>query len=56
MGIKGMTGGKYDFVWFDTIDGETVTQTGVSVSAGNITWSKPDSTGSEVALYITRSR
>ena len=54
-GLKGMAAGKYDFVWFDTIDGETVTQTGVSVSSGNVTWSKPDSMGSEVALYITCS-
>jgi len=56
MGIKGMTGGKYNLMWFDTVDGETVSQTGVSVSSGNVTWSKPDSMGSEVALYVTRLR
>jgi len=43
-------------MWFDTVDGETVSQTGVSVSSGNVTWSKPDSMGSEVALYVTRLR
>ena len=56
MGVEGMTAGKYNFMWFDTIDGDTVTQTDVSVSSDNVTWSKPDSMGSEVALYIKRSR
>ena len=54
MGIKGVTGGKYDLMWFDTVDGDTVTQAGVSVSSGNVTWSKPDSIGTEVALYVKR--
>ncbi|MHC4495731.1 MAG: hypothetical protein ACYSYM_07900, partial [Planctomycetota bacterium] len=54
MGVKGATAGMYDLKWFDAVDGDLVTQTGVSVSSGNVTWNKPDSIGSEVALYIKR--
>ena len=52
MGVKGMTAGTYDFVWFDTVDGDTVRQTGVSISSGDATWTKPASIGNEVTLYI----
>lgn len=54
MGLKGMTAGTYDLKWFDTVDGDEVTQTGVSVSAGDVTWDKPDSVDSEIALYVRR--
>ena len=54
MEIKGMKAGTYDLMWFDTVDGDTVKQTGVSVSSGDVIWSKPDSIGSEIALYIKR--
>jgi len=54
MGVKRMTAGAYDLKWFDTVDGDMVTQTGVSVSSGEATWTKPSSMGSEVALYIKR--
>jgi hypothetical protein len=54
MGIKDMTAGTYDLKWFDTVDGDMVTQTGVSVSTGEVTWAKPDSIGNEIALYIKR--
>jgi hypothetical protein len=54
MGIRGVTGGKYDLMWFDPVDGEAVTQSDVSVSSGNVSWTKPDSIGNEVALYIKR--
>jgi hypothetical protein len=49
-----MTAGTYDLKWFDTIDGSTVIQTDISVLSGDITWSRPDSIGNEVALYIGR--
>ncbi len=54
MGVKGMTAGKYDLMWFDPVDGDTVTQNGVSVPTGDTTWIKPDTIGSEVALYVKR--
>jgi hypothetical protein len=54
MGLKSMTAGTYDLKWFDTVDGDTVMQTGVSVSAGDVIWNKPDSIGREVALYVKR--
>jgi len=54
MGLKSMAAGKYNLVWFDPVDGDIVTQSGVSVSSGDVTWAKPDSIGREVALYIKR--
>ncbi len=49
-----MTADTYDLKWFDVTDGDMVTQTGVSVSSGDVTWVKPDSIGNEAALYIKR--
>ena len=54
MGLKDMTAGTYDLKWFDTVDGDEVTQTSVSVSSGEATWNKPDSMGSEIVLYVKR--
>ena len=54
MGVRRMAAGTYDFKWFDTVDGDMITQTGVSVSSGDVTWTKPSSIGNEVALYIKR--
>ena len=54
MGVKDMAAGRYDLMWFDPVDGDTVTQKGVSASSGDVTWSKPDSIGNEVALYINK--
>jgi len=52
MGVKVQTSGTYDLLWFDTVDGYTVKQTGVSVSSSDATWTRPASIGNEVALYI----
>ena len=49
MGVRGMAAGIYDLKWFDTTDGDMVIQVGVSVSSGNVTWTKPDSMGSDPA-------
>jgi hypothetical protein len=54
MGVKGMTAGTYDLTWFDTVDGRTTAQSGVAVSPGDVTWSKPDALGLEIALYVRR--
>jgi hypothetical protein len=54
MGVKDMTAGKYDLMWFDPVDGDTVTQKGVAAASGNVTWAKPDSMGNEAVLYIKR--
>jgi hypothetical protein len=54
MGVRGMTAGTYDLKWFDTTDGDMVIQAPVSVPFGNVTWTKPDSMGGELALYIRR--
>ncbi len=54
MGVKGIAAGEYSLTWFDPVDGDTVTLSGVSVSAGDAAWAKPDKIGGEVALYIKR--
>jgi hypothetical protein len=54
MGVKNIPAGTYELKWFDTVDGNMVTQTGVSVSSGDVTWSKTSSLGKEIALYIRR--
>ena len=54
MGVKSMIAGTYDLMWFDTLDGDVVRQSDVSVSWGDVTWSKPAAMSSEVALYIKR--
>ena len=41
LGLKGMTEGLYDFVWFEPATGNTVSQTGVAVPAGDRTWTRP---------------
>ena len=57
MGIKDMKAGQYDLMWFDTVDGDVVTQAGVSVGSGDVAWNKPDVLiGREVALYAKRRR
>ncbi|MHC4917379.1 MAG: PKD domain-containing protein, partial [Planctomycetota bacterium] len=55
MGLKGLTAGTYYLKWFDPVDGDVVEQTGVSVAAGDQSWPKPASIGSEAALYVKRT-
>jgi hypothetical protein len=54
MGIRAMKAGTYELKWFDTVNGNTVTQTRLSVSSPDVAWHKPDSFGNEIALYIKR--
>ena len=54
MGVKGMTAGTYDLLWFDTASGDEVKETGIQVEWGDATWQKPEELGNEIALYIKR--
>ncbi|MDA0194482.1 MAG: hypothetical protein O2887_05770 [Bacteroidetes bacterium] len=54
MGVKGIAAGTYDLLWFDTISGDEVIQTGIRVDWGDVTWRKPEVLGDEIALYIKR--
>ena len=54
IGLKDMRAGKYEFRWLDCVTGKEVTQTKVSVGAGDQSWSKPSGIGSELAIYIRR--
>jgi len=55
MGVKGLRAGAYDLLWFDTVSGQSVPQAGVSISASDAIWTKPDSLGNEIALYVKRA-
>jgi len=52
IGVAGMTAGDYDFTWLDAQTGNTVEQSGISVLAGDQTWTKPGGIGNELAVYI----
>jgi hypothetical protein len=56
MGLKELAAGDYDLLWFDTTNGRTVRQSGVRIAAGDAWWSKPESLGREIALYVTRRK
>ncbi|MFW2403409.1 MAG: hypothetical protein ACN4GT_01500 [Gammaproteobacteria bacterium] len=52
IGLQDMTAGVYDFTWFDADTGNSVEQPGVTVLAGDQTWSRPGGIGTELAVYI----
>lgn len=56
MGLKELTAGTYDLLWFDTTNGRTVKQAGVPIAAGGASWTKPESLGREIALYVRRQK
>ena len=55
IGLRNMTDGNYDLKWYDITNGNTITQTNVSVPAGDQIWPKPLGIGDELAVYIKRS-
>jgi len=55
MGIRKMQAGQYDLWWFDTVTGRSVTERHVRVAGGDTTWPKPDSLGTELALYVVKT-
>jgi hypothetical protein len=54
MGVKSLVAGTYDLMWFDTLDGDVVRQSDVSVPWGNGAWKKPASMSDEIVLYVKR--
>jgi len=54
IGLKAMTAGNYEFLWFDCATGKQVTQTAVNVASGDQVWEKPSGIGKELAIYIKR--
>jgi len=55
MGLKDMTGGQYRLTWFDTQTGESVLIENVDVLSGNNHWTKPNSLGNKLALFVKRT-
>lgn len=52
IGLQNLAAGTYDFKWFNPATGATVVQTGIAVSSGNQSWTKPATMGNELALHI----
>jgi hypothetical protein len=54
IGLKGLVAGTYDLFWMDTVSGKTVRQSDIAVDWGMAAFSKPESFGDEVVVYIKR--
>ena len=54
MGVKGMSAGIYDLLWFDTVSGKEIQQNGVESTWGDAVWKKPEGLGNEVALFVRK--
>jgi hypothetical protein len=54
IGLINMAAGKYDFKWYDVKTGKSVIQNNIAVEDGANRWSKPNSIGREMAVYIKR--
>jgi hypothetical protein len=52
MGLKNMSSGRYNFLWFDCATGKRIIQQEVSVAAGGQSWAKPSGIGGEIAVYV----
>lgn len=52
IGVESMSAGDYDFTWIDAQTGNTVNQFGISVLAGDQSWTRPGGIGTELAVYI----
>jgi len=54
IGLQGLQGGSYNFLWYDIINNRYTTQNNVNVSSGTQKWSRPSGiTGNEVVVYLT---
>jgi rhamnogalacturonan endolyase len=54
LGLQNLSGGTYDFLWYDIINNKYVSQVNVNVGSGTQKWSRPPGiTGSEVVVYLT---
>ncbi|MCK4235247.1 T9SS type A sorting domain-containing protein [candidate division WOR-3 bacterium] len=52
IGLRNMTAGYYDFMWYNVTNGTTVFQSNIPVPSGDQTWSTPAEIGNELAVYI----
>jgi hypothetical protein len=55
LGIKDVTAGEYDFLWFDCVTGTTVEQSAVPLGGGDQAWPTPAGLGTELAVFIESS-
>lgn len=55
IGLRSMDAGPYVFRWFDPATGESITQEGVQVAAGDQSWAVPDKIRYETVVWIKRT-
>jgi len=54
IGLQNLSGGTYDFLWYDIINNKYSVQNNVSVSSGTQNWSRPSElVGNEIVVYLT---
>lgn len=54
IGLRNMSNGTYDFLWYDINNNNYVTRNDISVGSGTQQWTRPSAiTGSEVAVFLT---
>ena len=54
MGLRGLTAGDYDLLWFDTASGEMVKQAKSVSQWEDTSWNKPEGLGDEIAVFVKR--
>jgi len=54
MGLKNLPQGRYEILWFDTIDGKFQKETFQQAKDGPASWHKPANFSNEVAVYVKR--
>ncbi len=55
LGVTNLTAGTYSALWFDPVDGSQELATTVNVGPGTQSFTRPDSLGTEAALYLIRT-
>jgi len=56
IGLTKLRAGIYNLRWFDCTIGREVMQEEIEVTGGSQSWAKPEGIGTEMAVYIKRSR
>ncbi|MGB4727413.1 MAG: hypothetical protein WBH86_08415, partial [Thermogutta sp.] len=54
MGLKNLPQGRYEILWFDTIDGKSQKEAFQQANDGPASWHKPANFSNEVAVYVKR--
>ncbi|MEZ6048185.1 MAG: hypothetical protein R3C11_21935 [Planctomycetaceae bacterium] len=56
IGIRNLSSGEYHITWLDCATGQAINQNKVRVSGGEASWPAPDQLGTQVAVWIRKTR